>query len=151
MYFIQLTTITTLCSAHEEQIFSTIFLSPYKFPRRTTVLDIHNDVRTAWRRRMHTVHCNMSMSNVPDSHNVPIFTVSRVSQTKTTEYLRCFSPSIIIETFHIVTDNLHLSSRIQGEWTCRVQQTSRLTTLALAPVPASCIFHWISTFLSVDG
>ena len=40
--------------------------------------------------------CNMSMSNVPDSHNVPIFTVSRVSQTKTTEYLRCFSPSIII-------------------------------------------------------
>ena len=95
--------------------------------------------------------CNMSMSNVPDSHNVPIFTVSRVSQTKTTEYLRCFSPSIIILTFHIVTDNLNLSSRIQGDWTCKVQQTSRLTTLALAPVPASCIFHWISTFLSVDG
>ena len=104
MYFIQLTTITTLCSAHEEQIFSTIFLSPYKFSRRTSVLD--NAITRARHGGEVWTLCNMSMSNVPDSHNVPIFTVSRVSQTKTTEYLRCFSPSIIIETFHIVTDNL---------------------------------------------
>ena len=69
------------------------FFLPSKFPRRTSVPGISNDVSTAWWRRMHTVQCNMSMSNVPDSHNVPIFTVSRVSQTKTTEYLRCFSPS----------------------------------------------------------
>ena len=69
------------------------FSLPSKFPRLTSVPGIRNDVSTAWWRRMHTVQCNMSMSNVPDSHNVPIFTVSRVSQTKTTEYLRCFSPS----------------------------------------------------------